>query len=201
MEFFADAVFAIAFTLSVVELEVPKEGGARLTSDLAGLGHSFLGFAIASSVIGIHWVHHHFSGAIYRTVGHWFNLATVLFLAAISFIAFPARVLADHIGDPENFPDAAAFFTVALAVTTVTWTLKWTVGRLMGHVDDRLEPAYVRRLTLTYLGSSLLMIGAAALSFFQPWAGLALGGLVVAYYLLPPRTPLYREEAPTVDDS
>ena len=42
---------------------------------------------IASAVIGLYWVHHHFSGAIYRTTGHWFLIATVVFLGAIGFIA------------------------------------------------------------------------------------------------------------------
>lgn len=198
-EFFADAVFAIAFTLSVVEFELPREGGASLASDLQALGHSFLGFGIAATVIGIHWVHHHFSGVIYRTVGHWLNLATVLFLAAISFIAFPSRVLAEHFGDPEGFPDAAAFFMVALTAITVTWNLKWVGGRMMGHVDDRLDPAYVRRLNLTYLTTGAAMIGAMALSFVFPRAGLALGGLILAYYLLPPGTPVYRDDSPPAE--
>ncbi|HEY0132037.1 MAG TPA: TMEM175 family protein [Allosphingosinicella sp.] len=196
MEYFADAVFAIAFTLSVVELELPREGGASLPHDLAGMWHGFLGVAIASSVIGIHWAHHHFSGAIYRTVGHWFNLATLLFLAAIGFIAFPSRVLADHIDDPEGFPAAATFFMIGLAVIAATWSLKWLVGRLMGNVDDRLDPAYVRRLSRTYFASTVLMIAAAALSVALPVTSLVLGGLILAYFVLPPGTPVYRGAAP-----
>jgi uncharacterized membrane protein len=78
LEAFADAVLAIAFTLSIVELKIPSAGpgyGSRLME----LWPSYLGFGLSALVIGIYWVNHHFSGAIYRTAGHWFLLATLLF--------------------------------------------------------------------------------------------------------------------------
>jgi uncharacterized membrane protein len=198
MEAFADGVFAIAFTLPVVELELP-EVREELWGELGRISPSYLGFGLAAGVIGLFWVHHHFSGAIYRTVGHWFNLATLLFLASIAFIAFPARVLAEHIHDPADFPGAARFFTIALAVTTLAWSLKWTVGRVSGGVDDRLDPTYVRRLNLIYLGSSGLMTLAAALTFVAPWTGLVMALTIVLAYLIPPQTPVYIAEAPVVE--
>lgn len=198
MEAYADAVFAIAFTLGVVEIEMPP-GRAPLAEELAELAPSYFGFALGSFVIGIFWAHHHFSGAIYRTTGHWFNLATVVFLATIAFIAFPARVVADHFGDPETFPAAARLFAGSLAVVSAAWAVKWTIGMRMGHVDARLAPAYVRRLNATYLLSMTAMIAAAAISFVWPMTGLVLSVAIVGYYLLPPGTPDYREEAPIAD--
>ena len=83
MEIFADAVFAIAFTLPVLELKLPEPGpgfGERLIQ----LWPFYLSYVLSALVIGLYWVHHHFSGAIYRTTGHHFLLATMLFLATIS---------------------------------------------------------------------------------------------------------------------
>ena len=99
MEIFADAVFAIAFTLPMVEMKLP-EAGPAFERQLLELWPSYLGYALSTLVIGIYWAHHHFSGAIYRTTGHRFLLATLLFLAAIGFIAFPTRAFAEHIHDP-----------------------------------------------------------------------------------------------------
>src|SRR5688572_33400737 len=99
MEIYADAVFAIAFTLPVVELQVPEVGpgfGLRLLE----LWPQYLGYVLSALVIGLYWVHHHFSGAIYRTTGHHFLLATLLFLVAIGFIAFPTRTFAEHLHEP-----------------------------------------------------------------------------------------------------
>ena len=198
MEAFADAVFAIAFTLPVVEIEMP-EHGRPLGPQLAELWPDYLGYALASLVIGIYWAHHHFSGAIYRTAGHWFNMATVLFLAAIGFIAFPARVFAEHVTDPDARGTAAIYFTMALAATAITWWIKWHTGRRRGHVDTRLEPAYVRKLSRRYDVTVVLMIAAGGIALVHWAAGLALAALVTLFYILPPPTPVYSEESPVVE--
>ncbi|MEA3010809.1 MAG: potassium channel family protein [Sphingomonadales bacterium] len=201
MEAFADAVFAIAFTLPIVEIALPHIGGRPLRGELVALWPDYLGYALASLIIGIYWEHHHFSGAIYRTTGHYFNLATVLFLAAIGFIAFPARVFAAHLADqnPADRATAAQYFALALAFTSLTWLLKWTIGRMTGHVDLRLEPAYIKRLNRRYWAGSGALVAAAALSFAYWPAGLAVAALTTLSYLLPPETPVYIAEAPAVE--
>lgn len=198
MEIFADAVFAIALTLPVVELHLP-EGGRDLPGQLAELWPSYLGYLLSALVIGIYWAQHHFTGAIYRTTGHRFLLATLLFLVAIGFIAFPTRVFAEHLADPGTRATGAIFYAMALAVTAIAWWVKWRTGLTHGDVDDRLDPAYVARLNRTYAVSTLLMAGAAALSFVRWEAGLALAAIVTLSYLRAPETPVYTREAPTVE--
>lgn len=198
LEAFADAVFAIAFTLPIVEIKVPH-GDEPLAAQLAELWPSYLAYAISSLVIGIYWIHHHFSGAIYRTSGHWFNVATVLFLTAIGFIDFPARAFAEHLPDPEMRETAAIFFVGSLSVTGITWWIKWKVGRARGHVDVRLEPHYVDRLNRGYDISTALLIAAGGLALIRWEAGLALACAVTLFYILAPPTPVYIEEAPVVE--
>jgi uncharacterized membrane protein len=198
MEAFADAVFAIAFTLPIVEFALPHQGGESLGSELVEAWREYLGYFLASLVIGLYWEHHHFSGAIYRTTGHYFNLATVLFLGAIGFIAFPARVFAEHVGDVEQAA-AARYFAAALAATALCWLLKWTVGRRTGHVDPRLDPFYVARLNRRYWLTSGLMTAGAALSFVHWQTGLGLAALTSLSYLLPPETPVYVTDTPIVE--
>lgn len=198
MEAFADAVFAIAFTLPVVEIALPH-GDAALAERLGALWPGYLGYGLAALVIGIYWVHHHFTGAIYRTTGHYFNLATTVFLMAIGFIAFPARAFAEHLTEPTGRETGAIFFTCALAVTGVTWLVKWTVGMRSGHVDARLDHAYVARLDRMYWRSTLALLAAAALSFVWWPAGVALAGAATLRYLIPPETPIYLRQAPTVE--
>jgi uncharacterized membrane protein len=198
MEIFADAVFAIAFTLPMVELHLPEPGpgfGRRLLETWP----EYLGYALSALVIGLYWVHHHFSGAIYRTTGHHFLLATMLFLAAIGFIAFPTRAFAEHVLDPATREPAAIFYACALAATAVAWLIKWKVGCATGDVDDRLEPAYVARLTRKYYVTTGLMVAAAALAVLRWEAGLALAAAVTLYYLRAPETPVYTKEAPEVE--
>lgn len=201
MEAFADAVFAIAFTLPVVEIHLPEasRAGGLLAGDIAALWPSYLGYALASSVIGLYWVHHHFSGAVYRTTGHWFLISTALFLATIGFVAFPARLVAEHLTDPAAREAAAQFWVMALAAISLTWLLKWTVGWRRGQVDSRLEPDYVARLNRIYWLLAAAHVTALALVFFDWRAGLAVSSLATAALIVPPRTPRYRAEAPVVE--
>ena len=199
MEIFADAVFAIAFTLPMVELKLP-EAGPDFEQHLLELWPSYLGYALSTLVIGIYWAHHHFSGAIYRRTGHRFLLATLLFLAAVGFIAFPTRAFAENIHDPVARAVGARFYTVALAVTAVTWWVKWRTGKAMGDVDQRLDPSYVARLDRKYGMMAAVMVAAAALAFVSWELGLALAGAVTIYHLRPPETPSYVEQAPIVEE-
>ena len=201
MEAFADGVFAIAFTLPIIGILVPsvKHDGALLGPELAALGPQYAGYALASVVIGLYWVQHHFSGAIFRTTGHWFVIATALFLTAIGFIAFPARVLAEHFSDVAARPAAARYWVVSLTVLSLTWLLKWSIGVSHGHVDARLKPDYLRHLLRNFRLIAAGNVAAALLVFFNWQAGLALSGLTMAWLLLPPKTPRYTTRAPVIE--
>jgi uncharacterized membrane protein len=201
MEAFADGVFAIAFTLPVVEIVLPEVSadGRRLGHDLLELWPSYSGYMFASFVIGLYWVHHHFSGAIYRTTGHWFLIATVLFLGMIGFIAFPARVFAEHISDAAAREAASHYWVISLALLAWSWLLKWTVGWRRGQIDTRLEPSYVERLNRRYWWFVLLNSTAVALVLARWEAGVALSTLLLLSLLWPPETPRYRTEAPIVE--
>ncbi|MFC7537121.1 TMEM175 family protein [Sphingomonas sp. GCM10030256] len=201
MEAFADGVFAIAFTLPVVEIVLPSLDGqdAKLGSELLKLWPSYLGYLLASFVIGLYWVHHHFSGAIYRTTGHWFLIATVVFLAGIGFIAFPARVFAEHLADTAAREAATRYWVVGLAALAWTWVFKWTVGWKRRQVDARLEANYVKQLNRRYVAFAALNTVAAALVFFDWRIGLALSSLLTLSLLWPPATPRYVTEAPVVE--
>ncbi len=201
MEAFADGVFAIAFTLPIVEIILPAidRPGALLGADLAALASAYAGYMIASAVIGLYWVQHHFSGAIYRTTGHWFLIATVLFLTVIGFIAFPARVLAEHFADPAARGAASLFWVASLAAASWSWLLKWTVGSYRGQVDTRLEPAYVARLNRRFWLLAAVNLAALLLALFSWELGLALSTLAFLTLFIPPATPRYCTEAPVVE--
>jgi uncharacterized membrane protein len=198
MEIFADAVFAIAFTLPILELKVP-EPGPHFAAALLGQWPFYLAYGLSSLVIGLYWVHHHFSGAVYRTTGHHFLLTTMLFLATIGFIAFPARAFAERIEDADARAAAAVFLACALAVTAFAWLIKWRTGCATGDVDDRLDKTYVARLTRKYDVMTAVSAAGAALSFLSWQAGLALAFAVILFYLRAPETPVYDGEAPEAE--
>jgi uncharacterized membrane protein len=197
MEAYADAVFAIAFTLPVLAIQLPS-GGSDFSRRLLAEWPSYLAYGLAALVIGTYWVQHHFSGVIYRTTGHYFNLATVLFLAMIGFVAFPIRAFADNIRDPTAREVGAIFLSWSLAAAGLSWLLKWSVGLASGHVDGRLEPGYVTRLNRKYWYSTVVLLAGATLRIASWPVGLALAAAVTLYYLIPPETPSYIDDAPVI---
>ncbi len=201
MEAFADAVFAIAFTLPVVHIALPEieKDGAELGHDLALLLPAYGGYIIASIVIGLYWVQHHFSGAIFRSTGHWFVIATTAFLAAIGFIAFPARVFAEHFLDVAARQSGARYWVVSLTILSLAWLVKWSVGVTHGHIDARLQRDYARDLTRRYRIVAGLNVVAALLVFLHWPSGVVLSAALVAWLMVPPETPRYRTEAPIIE--
>jgi len=202
MEAFADGVFAIAFTLPIFNVVAPefRGGGHFLSQDLAAAWPQDLGYVLASVIIGLYWVHHHFSGAIYRTTGHWFLLGTAIFLAMIGYIAFPSRIFAESLTHPAALPAASTFLVECLALTSLSWLLKWNIGMRRGNVDPRLKPDYVARRNRRYWLKSGWNVLAAIVVTFSWQIGLTMAALGLLYLIRPPETPRYRTQAPAIED-
>ena len=88
---FTDAVFAIAITLLVIELKVPRlehRTEHEATNALLRLIPEFIGFLISFFIIAIYWAAHHH---IFRFVRHldgkliWLNIAFLLSIVLMPF--------------------------------------------------------------------------------------------------------------------
>ncbi len=97
---FSDGVFAIAITLLVLQLEVPKQTpGGNLWPELWAQRHDLFAYAISFAVIGRFWVvHHRFFGDVTGFDGRLIAL-NLFYLAWIVLMAFSSGVLGDHGGD------------------------------------------------------------------------------------------------------
>ena len=90
--FFSDAVFAIAITLLVIEIQVPHvphgSGDAAFIDALTALIPNFIGFVISFFVIGAFWGGHH---RAFGCAAHWNdrlmapNIQMLLAIAAMPF--------------------------------------------------------------------------------------------------------------------
>lgn len=205
-EGFSDAVFAIALTLLIVEIKVPgspqgPKGYADLLSAMAEQWREHLALVLCYLVIGAYWVQHHYSGRIYAKSDHWLSVLNLLFLLAIVVIPYPVRVWCFHLGT-EFEQTAALTLTAGLALTACAWMGKWFYGmpgrRLM---DERLAPDFLRQMTRRYSLATLVQIAAVPIAIIAPRAGVALGLLCVAFFLLPQPRPRYNPgEEPSTEE-
>jgi uncharacterized membrane protein len=109
---FSDAVFAIAITLLVLNIEVPNVPGADLGHAIRDLGSSFEAYGIGFAVMGLFWFEHHrLFARLSRSTGRLVLVNTAL-LASVSLMPFTTAVLGRY-----DEPLAVALYAVNVGVT------------------------------------------------------------------------------------
>lgn len=99
--FFSDAVFAIAITLLVIEIEVPHLGSAtdgRYWQALYELWPSFFGYALSFLVIGRFWIGHHNAFTLIDHYDGRLAWPNMFLLMAIAFMPFATAFMAANLG-------------------------------------------------------------------------------------------------------
>ena len=192
IEAFADAVFAIAITLLVIEIRLPPHeevlriGGVGPA--LLQLWPSYVGYAISFIVIGIMWANHHNLMKLVDRVDHGFITLTLLLLLCVAFLPFPTAVMADHLADPDTHEQAVAvaFYCGCFTVTALFYFLMWWhAARNRRLIASHVSDDAVRAITRAYVPGSLLYLTATILAFVNVGLSLAIVVGLAALYMLP----------------
>jgi len=100
LEAFSDGVFAIAITLLVLDLSLPRHG-----PPLERVLHawpSFLAYVVSFLTIGAAWLGHTALTDRLMRADHIFLRLNLLLLLAVAFLPFPTRLVANELHDVEN---------------------------------------------------------------------------------------------------
>jgi uncharacterized membrane protein len=138
---FSDGVFAIAITLLVLGLAVPKHlNGESLAAALWSQRESLFAYVLSFAVIGRFWiVHHRLFSDIVGFDGRLIAL-NLFYLAWIVLIPFSSEVLGDHGGQAA----AAVLYAANLFGVTLAGILISTDARRAGLAQS--EPAVAKAL-------------------------------------------------------
>lgn len=177
IEAFSDGVFAIAITLLVLGIEVPKAyelgAGAGLGSTLLKMWPHYLAFVTSFITILTKWVNHHRIFSFIQRTDHAFLYWNGLLLLFITFMPFPTSLLAEYLLKPEAKIAGAVFAGTYIAIAFAfkgLWYHASKNGRLLAqNVDDR----EIRQITRQYRFGPLLYLVAFLLSFVS--VGLSVG--------------------------
>jgi uncharacterized membrane protein len=171
IEYFSDAVFAIALTLLVLDIHVPdvKNPATQLLPAVLALWPTFLAYGLSFAIIALNWVFHHrkFRAiARYDPVLIWLNFA---FLALVALVPFPTSLLSQYA--PARV--AVVLYALEVAMLSVVQAVLWIYAQrrgLLAHdIDDRLF-RFVLRRNLTAPTIFLLSIPIALLAPDPTWA-------------------------------
>ncbi len=109
---FTDGVFAIAITLLVVGIEVPKipdtQSVGELASELGEISGSFISFVISFLVIGRYWIAHHAFCSHLARMDQGFLFLNLLYLMFVAFLPFPTSLLGNFFENPLSITIYAA---------------------------------------------------------------------------------------------
>jgi uncharacterized membrane protein len=186
IEAFSDGVFAIAITLLVLELHVPKPAELGNGSLLAALWEewpSYFGFVISFFTILIMWFNHHKLFTYIKRSDHVLPYANGFLLFFITLTPWPTALMAEYIGQPQEriaVSVFAAFFVMMAVSFNTLWRYASHKGRLLGPDADMKE---VRRISKMYALGPTGYLAAFLLSFVSVPACLIVSMLLAIFFV------------------
>lgn len=175
VEAFSDGVFAIAITLLVLELHVPKHTEIAAGGLGAALLHewpSYFAFLVSFASILIMWFNHHKLFSYIRKVDSLLLYLNGFLLMVICAVPWPTALAAEHWGH-GNESMAAQVYCGLMVVLSLAYNGLWRYathnGRLLHHEVDLHE---VDRITRAYWFGPTGYGFAFALSFWHATAGM-----------------------------
>jgi uncharacterized membrane protein len=178
---FSDGVFAIAMTLLVVGIVVPKltDGSdvGELANALNDLTSNLVSFFISFAVIGRYWLaHHEFFGLLGRIDQGAISL-NLVYLAFIAFLPFPTALLGNYFENPLSIVIYAAAVSTISTLEVVAFRHAYRADLLQNAISpevfrwgvlNSLSPVgfFILSMPIAFLNTTV-----ATLSWFLviPW--------------------------------
>jgi uncharacterized membrane protein len=126
VEMFSDGIFAIAITLLILEIKVPRIDTIHSSKDLVDalirLWPSYFAFSYSFGGILVQWVVHHNTFNHLDKTSRAFIYSNAFLLITIVFFPFPTAVLAEYINTAYVMP-AIVFYGMASVINSFAWFL------------------------------------------------------------------------------
>lgn len=176
VEAFSDGVFAIAITLLILEIKVPKTSeqmtNIQLFNSLIGLWPSYFAFLLSFTAVLIMWINHHGFFKYIKAINLNFLYANGFLLLMVTFIPFPTAVLAEHINTTAA-NTASAFYCGSMVLINVAFNVLWyTTAYKKALVKDEISNELINKIRNAYWFGFIVYLLSFIISFFYALAGL-----------------------------
>ncbi len=194
VEAFSDGVFAIAITLLILEIQVPRDmpDGNSLLAALLQLWPHYLAFLVSFATIGIMWINHHRIFALVRRRDHMLLIFNSLLLLAVTFVPFPTSLLATYLqGESGTARVAAVFYSATFVLLAIFFNLLWWHIAYWEHLIDESVPArVVQNITRSYKLGILFYALSLVAAFFSAPIGFGVTLLLAIFFALPTKSKI-----------
>jgi TMEM175 potassium channel family protein len=184
----SDGIFAIALTLLVLALPIPKHS-AHLAHDLVHQWPFYAAYAVSFVTIAIAWINHHalMDGVVRadRTLVE-LNLLLLLFVAAVPW---PTGVVAQYLRNSHQAQAAALTYGLVMTLLAISFSAIWL---RLAHAEDlahpTLRPRIRQAIRRSMVGPTVYAAGTAT-SLISPPAALLLYAFVPLFFAVTRRQP------------
>jgi uncharacterized membrane protein len=185
---FSDGVFAVAITLLVFGIPLPKSKAGALAQALLDQWPSYAAYGISFLTIGIIWVNHHGTFARVARIDRPLLFINLLFLMTVCFIPFPTSLLSLYVARGGADATASAFtYAATMTAMSVAFSSLWvyTIRRRLLHPEhlEHLSPYRMRIVIVRFAGGGLIYAACMGLAFVSPILDLVLFALLALYYV------------------
>ena len=187
VEAFSDGVFAIAITLLILDVHVPRDLPETTTLGDALLKQwpSYLAFRTSFALIGIMWINHHKLFTLIKRSDHLLLVFNTLLLLGATIVPFTTSLLAEYIGYSEQRVAAMVymgnFFVIAIFFNLL-WRYAAQGHRLLAYNVSEDE---VRSINRAYTLGPPVYLLCFAIAYFSVPLALGMTIALVIFYALP----------------
>lgn len=188
LEGFSDGVLAVAITLLVLNIAVPRASAGQSLAH--ALGHnwpSYAAYVTSFMTIGIIWVNHHAMISRLRVADHAVLMLNLLLLMCVAVIPFATSLFATYLRSGHGQTISATVYgAVLLAMALAFATLNGTI--LLRRTHMLAEPLSRERRRQIFARSTSGIppyVLATGLSVVSPYLTLGITFALAAFYALP----------------
>ena len=184
LEYFSDAVVAIAATLLATQLPKP-ETETGLLQAIVNQWPAYAAFAASFLFICIAWSNHHNMFIYIRQTDQYLLILNILFLMFVTLQSFTTGLLARHVGKPDE-RTAALIYHATLVLMTLFYNCTWWYAiRTDGILKEPTDKRLIRFLTKEYAIAPVLHLAALIICLWSVSLSIIPILLLYVYFALP----------------
>ena len=184
LEYFSDAVLAIAATLLATELPKPETETGLLQAILKQWP-SYAAFAASFLFICIAWSNHHNMFIYIKQTDQYMLILNILFLIFVTLQSFTTGLLARHVGKPDERTAALIYHATLVLMTLFYNSVWWYAIKKEELLEEDTEKKLIRTLTKEYAIAPALHLAALIICLWSVPLSIIPVFLLYVYFALP----------------
>ncbi|MGX5682379.1 TMEM175 family protein [Schumannella luteola] len=165
MVFFSDAVFAIAMTLLVIDLQVPEDHSGTSGEVLLDSIPGFIAYALSFTIIAINWVGHYRRYRVIKNHDGRLLLLNLVLLFFVALLPFPTSLLSSYSGEAP----AVVLYAFVVGLLSVLQWASWQYAYRKGFVDAEVDEGLFRWVRINQLTTPIVFW--ASIPIALVWGG------------------------------